>query len=214
MSLLDKLCTMWPSAPEVDEEMPPEEGDTEPGAGEEAPTEMQMRLAEKAVVDLGKIYKRAAIHKLGAKMSKDRFSRLQQALGVLTNLVGELAPQAGDPGGGDAPPAPALGKAVPPGKDDKKKPPTMTKSDEALEAIGKAITKLSDGLTQVATTVKTLTGDVSKIQKSRAPGNAIGAEGGAGAPEAKPHSWPMDMTRPITRDTVAKTESYFDDEND
>ena len=130
--------------------------------------------------------------KAGARMAKDRFRRFKQAVEMLTSVLSELSPEP-DPGVKSAP-----------GKKTKTKTKTK-KSDEPDPMI--ALVTQVEGLASV---VKTTMGTVEEIQKSRGAGNAVEVEGGS-KPPAKDVSWPRDMTRPITRETVTKERGFWDD---
>ena len=47
-------------------------------------------------------------------------------------------------------------------------------------------------------------------RKTRATSNAIPVDGGRQR-DTQEVAWPLDMNRPISRDTVAKTVSFYDD---
>lgn len=193
VGLLEKAGAMWPNAPPELTDSETEDG-TIPEGGEAtgpAVTEMQLRAAEKSIGALAKFAKRAVakkdvIAKIGAKMSKDRLTRLQQAVGALSNLVNEVA---------GAPP----------------EPPNVEKSDKA-PAWAAELTKSVAGLGAV---VKQTVADVSAIKKSRGlPASQGTGDVGGGAPTGdEAVSWPMDMNRPITRGNVEKSESFFDEDN-
>lgn len=212
VDLLGKLTTMWPTAPAADPDSDGDAAGDNDADGDGAPTEMQMRLAEKAVGDAANMLKRAGVAKIGAKMSKDRYTRLQQAAQVLTNLIGELAPPAG------AEAAPALGKAkappMPPakGKDDEEEKAKAKKYDEALVGIGQAISKIGTAIGGLTAQVAQQAQAIATIQKSRGlPTSLLHVEeNGAPAPVEENVSWPLDMNNHVTRKSVSKTESFFD----
>lgn len=215
--LLEKIGTMWPAAPAEAEE--PAE-DTDGGDAPPEPTEMQLRATEKALINGVALLKRTDVKKIGAKMSKDRYTRLQQAAQVLTNLIGELAPAAGDVGGAaGAPEVPQLGKAKAKPGDEKKAPPGDMKKmlDEALAPFGQAIDTMAKGIGQLATHVAKQDKEITKIKKSRDLPNSLTAEGETvqKADESDETGlWSLDMNNPIKRDTVSKTESFFDVNDD
>ncbi len=197
MGLLEKLGSMFPeAAPEMDAA----EDAAEAGAAEQEPTEaaeLQMRLASEHLTKLvaKRQMSKALVAKIGAKMSKDRLTRLQQAVSVLSNLVNEVA---------GAPATPPAG-APPVGKD-------ATKKADPLAAMQAQLTELVGVVGGLAGVVKQTQAGLQQVQKSRgAPASgpvetthvAKGADGDV--------SWPMDMNNPITRDTVGKGESFFDD---
>ncbi len=206
MTLLDRATSMWPSAPEDAEDAldggadEAQEGDV-PGAG--APAEMQMRLVTDG---LAKLLKRnginkAVVQKIGAKMSKDRLTRLQQAVSQLANLVNEVA---------GAPPTPPTG-APPVGKAKDKKDDAM-KTAGAPDPVLAAIADLAGTVNQLAGVVKTHGEGLDAIKKSRsAPSGGPVETTGGPVRKSADVSWPMDLNNPITRDTVGKNESFFDD---
>lgn len=195
MGLLEKLGAMYPeAAPEMEE---PEEG-----AAEEPPTEpaeMQMRLAADHLTKLvGKRQMtKALITKVGAKMSKDRLTRLQQAVSVLSNLVNEVAGAPPVPAG-----APPVGKLAPTQK--------SASADPMLTAMQAQLTELVGVVGGLAGIVKQTQTGLHQVQKTRGTPTGGQVEGGAPAPTT-PLSWPMDMNNEITRETVGKNESFFDD---
>ncbi len=199
MGTLDKLAGMWPSAPAAPEE----------GAAEEAPTEMQMRAT---LDNVGKVLGsdkvvKAVVLKVGAKMAKDRFARLQTAYNQLGALIGELGPAmapAGAPPAGGA----ALGKA---GKaDEKAEKEKAEKANAELVAKFEALlAPIVDGLKSVGVAVTKQQSDIVTLQKSRGAGNAARVEKSGGSSVELDHSWPLDMNAPVTKETVSKTESFF-----
>jgi len=198
MGMLDKACNMYPAAPA---EAP--EGEEPPAEGGEAtePDEMQMRLA---LDNVGKVFggkvAKAAVLKIGAKMSKDRFTRLQQAAQVLSNLIAELGP---------ATTAPAA--TTPAGKT-AKNDGAQPASDPALKALEGQLTQLVEQVGKLAGVVKSTATDLAAIKKSRgAPSAAPVETGGEQRSHDQDFSWPMDMNNPVTRDTVGKSESFFDE---
>lgn len=208
MGLLDKLCSMWPTAaaePEESEEPAEGEGDTTPPA----PSEMQMRLAEKAFVDASALLKRVGVEKIGAKMSKDRYARLAQAAEVVMNLVAELAP-ATTP----APGAPPLGKKA--AKEEKKEDKDKAeKSDAKLDQVMNSVAQLAGSLNQLAGVVAKQQTQVARLAKSRGEASNLAAGGESGAEvEGSDVSWPLDMNRPISRDNVEKADSFFSDSDE
>lgn len=199
MTMLDRACSMYPTAPPEG----PAEGEGMP-APEDAPAEMQMRLA---LDNLGKVFgsgkvEKASVLKVGAKMSKDRFTRLSQAAQVLSNLIAELAPAANE--GVDAG---ALGKT-------KKNDTTEAKPDPRIDDLAKTVGALVQQVGRLAGVVKSNASDLSTIKKSRvAPASAIVDEDGSKNVQKSgdDFSWPMDIAAPINRDTVGKNEGFFDD---
>jgi hypothetical protein len=50
-----------------------------------------------------------------------------------------------------------------------------------------------------------------RFRKTHATSNAIPVDGGSRRREPQDVSWPLDMNRPISRDSVAKTVSFYDE---
>lgn len=194
MSTLDKLSGMWPSAGAA----PSGEPDGDEAAGSEAgsaPSEMQMRAA---LDNIGKVLghasvTKATVAKAGAKMAKDRLARLQTAYNQLGGLIGEL---------GTLPPAapPALAKA-------------KGESADLMKALEAMLTPVIAGVNAMGVVVKQQRDEIATLQKSRGAGNASRVEKSGHASASNPDlSWPLDMNSPVTRDNVAKTESFFGDD--
>jgi hypothetical protein len=192
MGTLDKLAGMWPSAPSGGGAEMEGEGDEPP-----MPTEMQMRAA---LDNIGKTLghpkvEKAIVTKIGAKMAKERFSRLQQAAQTLTSLINELAPSAATP----AAPAGGLGKSE--------------EGKALLKSIEDMLTPVIAGLNQVGVVVKQQKSELETIKKSRGTGNAApDVEGSGKAPASDGFSWPLDLNNPVNKETVSKTESFFGDD--
>lgn len=192
MGLLDKAGSLYPTAtPEAEA---PVEGEEDPSLDPEM-TEMQMRLALDNVGQVLGTQKlaKSAILKVGAKMSKDRLTRLQQAAQVITNLIAELAP---------TPPSAAT-------LDDKtSKNETTSLPNPLAQQIGQLI----DQVSKLAGVVKSQQADLATLKKARgAPSASMVETSEPNVPAAKDFSWPLDMNNPITRETVGKSESFFDD---
>jgi hypothetical protein len=166
----------------------------EPNLDEEAPEEMQM--AAKAIVA-----------KVGAKMSKERLSRFAQAINVLGSIFSELQ-GAGAAGEGGAAPAPAGKAKDPKEKEDKKK----ADEDEEKKKAAKADDPVLQAIGRLAGIVQKQGERIDNMAKTRGGGNAVTVE--KGTPTQKPEaevSWPLDMNNAVTRDSVAKAESFFDE---
>jgi len=193
--LLDKVSTMMPAA------APDPEDDAAQGGADEAtePTEMQMRAAADNFAKIfgGKVTK-ATVLKVGAKMAKERFTQLQQAYTTLGNLIQQLAPAAAPTG------APTIGKAKD-GEEEKKK----AEKSESPELM-RALSALTQSVSSIASVVKTQGNELAALRKSRMGGASAVVEDTPAA-EPKAFSWPMDMSNPITRETVGKNEGFFDD---
>jgi hypothetical protein len=138
------------------------------------------------------------VEKGGAKMSKDRYKRLKQAVELLNAIFGEVSPSP-EPGVK----AKAGGKQFPPAK------PGEEDDEKGDKAKGRKATKKSDdGLAALTDRVTDLAKAVDKVASARGMGNAQPVEKSSKQAPSEV-SWPRDMARPITRDTVAK-QNYWD----
>lgn len=167
-------------------------------------TELRWREAEKAAVD-------AVVEKVGAKMSKDRLNRFKQALSVLMGMFNELAgEEAGaGPGAGAAPPAGAPQTSDPGGLGDvaARAPMTMSKADQ--DALVATLAQLTTKVGEMQTAQAQQNERITTIGKSRSAGNAVPVEGGNPRKQSDERvSWPLDMNRPIDRDSVTKQEFF------
>jgi len=199
MTTLDKLAGMWPSSSGGDMDAGADAAD----AAEEPPmpSDMQMRAA---LDNIGKVLghsgvTKAAIAKVGAKMAKDRFARLQTAYDQLGSLIGELGPQIAPAA---APPGGALKSAT--AKSDVADPNAAIM--KALEAM---LAPIVASVSAVGAVVKKQNADIATLQKSRNGGNASRVEKSGSREPAPDLSWPLDMNSPVTKETVSKTESFF-----
>lgn len=130
----------------------------------------------------------AAVTKAGRRMAKDRLARFQKALELLAAVLKELTeekPKAA-PGSGQA--EAGVRKRVP----------------EGMEALAASVQEL-------ARTVQKQEARIERLQKTRATSNAIAVDGQSRRREVQEVSWPLDMNRPITRDRVDKTISFYDE---
>ncbi len=134
---------------------------------------------------------KAAVAKAGARMAKDRLDRFQKALALLSEVLKELtdAKKPCDPTAGAA--------------EDK-----VAKRDaEAVPGMGQLVASIGE-LTRV---VKRQEDELARIRQARGVSNAIPVDGGGRRAEPQEVSWPLDMNRPISRDSVAKAVSFFDE---
>ena len=135
------------------------------------------------------------VEKGGAKMSKDRYSRLKQAVELLNSVFSEVSPS---PDAGMKSKAAGKGKVFPPPKE-----------DEEMDAKGRKTTKKADsGMLDLTERVTELAKAVDKVASARGLGNAQPVEKTSKQTSSEV-SWPRDMARPITRDTVSK-QNYWD----
>lgn len=209
MGLLDKAMSLYPAAPPEPEEGMEEDPEFEDPTGE--PTEMQMRMTLDNVSNVlgGEVSKalKSTVLKVGAKMSKERFTRLQQSYQVLGTLISELAPSAAAPAPTGAPP---IGKAK--DDEDEKDKKKAAKADASSAAVLTAIQVLTEQVGKIAGVVKSQGAALQGIQKSRSAPASAQAETQQVTKSADAFSWPMDMANPINRDTVDKRDGFFDED--
>ena len=196
MALLDKASTMFPAAP-------PSVDPAAEGATEEAPSELQMRAT---MDNLAKVFgnpkvEKSAVAKVGAKMSKERLTRFDQAMTVLAGLRNELAASE-QAAAGAAPGEAAKGKT--------------SKSDEALAAKIEALADtVAKGFEKVGAVVKGQNAKIETMASARGAGNGNSS---VEQPVTKARgnadgnvSWPLDMNKPVSKDNVEKATSFFDE---
>jgi hypothetical protein len=135
----------------------------------------------------GKPANKAGVTKAGRRMAKDRLNRFQKALELLSDVLKELTAAGKEPAAGGAPDPKARKRAGTPG-------------------LGELVASVGE-LTNV---VKRQQEELVSLRKTRATSNAIAVEGGRRR-ESQDVSWPLDMNRPISRDTVGKSVSFFDE---
>ncbi len=132
---------------------------------------------------------KAGVKKAGARMAKDRLDRFQKALALLSDVLKELT--------------------------DAKKPtePTAGAAEDKVEkrtgapGMGDLVASIGE-LTRV---VKRQEEELTRIRKTRGISNAITVDGGGRRAEPQDVSWPLDMNRPISRDSVAKAVSFYEE---
>jgi len=134
----------------------------------------------------GKPAKKAGVAKAGRRMAKDRLNRFQKALELLSDVLKELTAAGKEPAAGGAP-------------DPKRKRAGAPGLGDLVASVGE--------LTNV---VKRQQEELVSLRKTRATSNAIAVEGGRRR-ENQDVSWPLDMNRPISRDTIGKSVSFFDE---
>jgi hypothetical protein len=205
IKLLDQCSSMFPEAPPdadlLSEDAPPPEGDG--GADEQYETQMRAALDNVAKVLGSKYVRKATVTKVGAKMSKERFTRLQQAAQVLSNLISELGPTVEAAGATAPASAPPLGKTA-------KSEPVPNPEFAALTA---QLAALVDHVGKMASVLKSTQADLNVIKKSRGAPSASAPE--FTTPEAKKEgfSWALDMAKPLTRENVDKSEWFTNDDD-
>jgi hypothetical protein len=99
---------------------------------------------------------------------------------------------------------------------DAKEPPAPS-AGIAEKAVAKR--DATPGMRELVASVQELTHIVQRqedqlvrLQKTRATSNAIAVEGRSRRREIQEVSWPLDMNRPISRETVTKSVSFYDEE--
>ena len=132
---------------------------------------------------------KAGVKKAGARMAKDRLDRFQKALALLSEVLKELT-------NAKKPTDPTAGAA-----EDK-----VEKRDRA-PGMGDLVASIGE-LTRV---VKRQEEELTRIRKTRGVSNAITVDGGGRRAEPQDVSWPLDMNRPISRDSVAKAVSFYEE---
>lgn len=131
---------------------------------------------------------KAGVAKAGARMAKDRLDRFQKALALLSEVLKELTEA-------KAPADPTAGAA---------------ESKLAKRDAAPGMRELAAGLGELTQLVKRQADELVRLRKTHATSNAIPVDG-ARRREAQEVSWPLDMNRPISRDSVAKTISFYDE---
>ena len=132
---------------------------------------------------------KAGVKKGGARMAKDRLDRFQKALALLSEVLKELTEA-------KKPTEPSAG-----GAEDK------VEKRDAAPGMRDLVASIGE-LTRV---VKRQEDELSRIRQTRGVSNAITVDGGGRRGEAQEVSWPLDMNRPISRDSVAKAVSFYEE---
>jgi hypothetical protein len=196
-ALTEALERLMEVAKQVKEASEPGEDDEDVGLPEELEEELEAiaELLENATeIDKAKRgTKKKSIAKAGARMAKDRLDRFQKALALLSDVLKELTnSKEAEPRG---PTAGAAEAGV-----EKRAPDAAPGMRELVAGIGE--------LTRV---VKHQEEELGRLRKARGVSNAIPVEGGGRRPEPQAVSWPLDMNRPISRDSVAKAVSFYEE---
>lgn len=129
------------------------------------------------------------VKKAGARMAKDRLDRFQKALALLSDVLKELTES-------KKPKGPTAGAA-----EDK------VEKRDAAPGLGDLVASIGE-LTRV---VKHQEEELARIRKTRGVSNAIPIDGGSRRGEPQEVSWPLDMNRSISRDSVAKAVSFYEE---
>jgi len=132
---------------------------------------------------------KAGVAKAGARMAKDRLDRFQKALALLSDVLKELTEA-------KAPADPTAGAAENP----------LAKRNAAP-----GMRELAASLGELTELMKRQGDELVRFRKTHATSNAIPVDGGSRRREPQDVSWPLDMNRPISRDSVAKAVSFYDE---
>jgi len=164
---------------------------------------------------------KAATQKVGRKMATARLQLFEKAIGDLQQLLAELLetpakdkdhdPDAGDPQKAPGGWSPTNPSGVPTG--DQGTAGGMTKALEAkIEGLAKAVSTLTETFGKMATLQKRSHEEIERLKAGVSGGNSMPVEKGARRTAAKSISWPLDLNQPLDRGSVAKGESFFDEE--
>jgi hypothetical protein len=147
------------------------------------------------------------VEKIGRKMAASRLELFQKALGTMQQLLTELLDSPakmkehdadpGDPQGKPKGWSPGNPSDAPTGKDGTAG--GVTKGDEErATALQKRIDELST--------------EVAKLRRGGARSNSLPVERSTTRKNTEEVSWPLDMNKPIDRESVDKRTSFFDDD--
>jgi hypothetical protein len=194
-SLAEALERLMKLASQVKASSEPDEDTENDGLSEEIEEELEAiaELIENAaeVEESKRGAKKKAVAKAGARMAKDRLDRFQKALALLSDVLKELTEA-------KAPKEPTAGAAE----------TDLRKRDvEAAPGMRELIT----GIGELTRVVKRQEEELGRIRQARGLSNAIPVEGGGRRSDPRDVSWPLDMNRPISRDSVAKAVSFYDE---
>ena len=183
-ALLAKLSTLFPvAAPEVDEA-------ALEGAALDPPEDLAMRL--KAVAKNLGIDGASLVKKVGAKMSKERLTRLEQAANVILSLIGEMQPV-----------------ATPAGESVKSAKSADSTLSDALSKIDGRLVQITESYVKMADVVQKHATELATLRKARSGGNTSTPEASQRtAKSAEPFSWPIDMN---DDPKGSKHERFFED---
>jgi hypothetical protein len=137
---------------------------------------------------------KAPVEKAGARMSRDRLDRFQKAMTLLSDILKEITDAKED-----APAASAFAANGVAKRDSSAAP---------LEIAG--VKELTAGIAELTEVVKRQEEELTRIRQARGVSNAITVDGGGRRREAQEVSWPLDMNRPISRDSVGKAVSFYE----
>lgn len=149
------------------------------------------------------------VEKAGRKIAGARLSRFKEALEALQKLIDELDEKRDPRGVEQAPrstdPAfPNVGAGVQPDAGAAADPRQFFAEVPGLKDLMKSVESLTD-------VVREQQARLARMEKAEGLPNSRRSEGTRPAPEPQDVSWPMDMNRPITRESVTKDLSFFDE---
>jgi hypothetical protein len=149
------------------------------------------------------------VEKAGRKMSGNRLNRFREALELLQKLVEELdgkrAPRGAEQGPRTTDPAfPNVGAGTQPDAGAAADPKQFFAEVPGLKDLMKSVQSLTE-------VVREQQSRLARMEKAEGLPNSRRSEGIRPAPEPQEISWPMDMNKPLTRESVAKELSFFDD---
>jgi hypothetical protein len=128
------------------------------------------------------------VEKGGAKMARDRLERFRTALAMMGELLTEI----------DVPstaPAPTAGIAE-------------TKKSETNPAVAESISKAEQTIASLQAQVKEQKGRIEKLAQVTPAPSSIPVEDRTAPHNRREVSWPLDMNRPLDRESVGKDVSF------
>ncbi len=185
----------------VDEEEPvegDENADPEAPPNAEQPAPLAMSVGKQFEVRRAKrvIQKHAAfkavgtlVRKYGAKMSKDRMVRLQNAVGVLSSVLSEVAPAMTAKAKAKEDPKKKPGAV--PGGPTAPNPPPGAMNAKTTKAVSPEVAELTSTVNSLAVTIQKQAQEIATMRNGRAESAQVSVEGG-GKPQ-EDFSWPLDM---------------------
>ncbi len=139
------------------------------------------------------------LQKYGAKMSKERRSRFEAAMKVLSEVFGEVQPMLRDKAAGKKP---KPGEKMPPAPP---AAPAKKADDPEAAKLKTANEKLTKQLGDIQTVAKRQAEQLAAARSSRAPSNAVGVEPTNVKKSSDHVSWPVDMNDDrYNRETAGK----------
>lgn len=134
------------------------------------------------------------IEKRGAKMSKSRLKKFNEAITLLQSILKELSD-----------PADAFQK------DNSADAPEVVETAKVDDTQAK-LDAIAEQATKLAEVVKAQKKEISELRKATPVSNAIAVEKSEWDAPPADESWPWDMNNEKTRDTIDKSISFYDNE--